>query len=191
MKKFLAKLASWFKPSKLDTDFPVDRPQRGTYLQWPQGKLLRFHHLDARNSEILAMPWGEVQAAVEFYLNKKPRNVSWRPDAWDGNVLTFPEGWYFEDETSDLHGPFKSMDEAEAGMMVYCEQVLGSKPSVVGLGTPAHRLSRLLDELAERFPDAHDPVMSDPPEPKYLAAIDAILPRTRPPLDELGVRPKG
>lgn len=43
-----------------------------------------------------------------------------------------------------------------------------------GPGTPAHRFSRILDELEKRFPDAAPALLSDPPEPKYLAAIDAM-----------------
>lgn len=42
-------------------------------------------------------------------------------------------------------------------------------------GTPEARLSTLLAELAKRFPDAHQPFQSDPPELRYLAAIDALL----------------
>jgi hypothetical protein len=44
-----------------------------------------------------------------------------------------------------------------------------------GPGTVYHRFSRLLDELDKRFPGVANPVMSDPPEPKYLAAIDRLL----------------
>lgn len=43
------------------------------------------------------------------------------------------------------------------------------------LGTPSYRLKRLLEELAKRFPDVNNHVMSDPPEPKYLAEIDALI----------------
>jgi hypothetical protein len=44
-----------------------------------------------------------------------------------------------------------------------------------GPGTPLARLSYLLDELAKRFPGVHCPIMSDPAEPKYLAAIDRLI----------------
>lgn len=42
-------------------------------------------------------------------------------------------------------------------------------------GTPLARLSYLLDELEKRFPGVVNPVMSDPPEPKLLAALDAKI----------------
>lgn len=44
-----------------------------------------------------------------------------------------------------------------------------------GPGTPIARLTVLLDELEKRFPGVVSPVMSDPPEPKLLAALDAKL----------------
>jgi hypothetical protein len=44
-----------------------------------------------------------------------------------------------------------------------------------GPGTPIARLTYLLDELAKRFPGAVNPCLSDPPEPKYLAAIDRLI----------------
>lgn len=44
-----------------------------------------------------------------------------------------------------------------------------------GPGTPIHRLTRLLEELDKRFPGVVNPILSDPPEPKYLAAIDALI----------------
>ena len=44
-----------------------------------------------------------------------------------------------------------------------------------GHGTPVARMEYLHDELDKRFPDAVNPVLSDPPEPKYLAAIDALV----------------
>jgi hypothetical protein len=43
-----------------------------------------------------------------------------------------------------------------------------------GDGTPSNRLNSLLTELGKRFPAEVNPVASDPPEPKYLAAIDAL-----------------
>lgn len=43
-----------------------------------------------------------------------------------------------------------------------------------GPGTPSARMTYLHAELDKRFPDAVNPVLSDPPEPKYLAAIDAL-----------------
>lgn len=46
-----------------------------------------------------------------------------------------------------------------------------------GPGTPIARLTHLLEELAKRFPGVHCPIMSDPPEPKYLAAIDRLIER--------------
>lgn len=42
-------------------------------------------------------------------------------------------------------------------------------------GTPSARLNGLLAELAKRFPEAHEPFRSDPPELRYLAAIDVLL----------------
>lgn len=42
-------------------------------------------------------------------------------------------------------------------------------------GTPSARLNGLLAELAKRFPEAHQPFRSDPPELLYLEAIDALL----------------
>lgn len=44
-----------------------------------------------------------------------------------------------------------------------------------GPGTPIARLTYLLAELDKRFPGVVNPVMSDPPEPKYLAAIDYLI----------------
>jgi hypothetical protein len=42
-------------------------------------------------------------------------------------------------------------------------------------GTPSARLHYLFDELDQRFPNAVSPVSSEPPEPKYLAAIDKLM----------------
>lgn len=41
-------------------------------------------------------------------------------------------------------------------------------------GTAEARLTKLLDELAKRFPEVSQ-VLSDPIEPKYLAEIDRLL----------------
>lgn len=43
-----------------------------------------------------------------------------------------------------------------------------------GPGSPAHRLSYLLSDLATRFPVAHDPLSARAPEPDYLDAIDQL-----------------
>jgi len=42
-------------------------------------------------------------------------------------------------------------------------------------GTPLYRLTSLLNELAKRFPDAHNEIMSNPPETKYLEEIDKLI----------------
>jgi hypothetical protein len=44
-----------------------------------------------------------------------------------------------------------------------------------GPGSVNHRLDYLLTELENLFPDAHNPIMSDPPEPKYINAIKELL----------------
>lgn len=44
-----------------------------------------------------------------------------------------------------------------------------------GPGTPIARLTYMLDEMERRFPGVVNPVASDPPEPKLLAAVDAAL----------------
>ena len=48
-----------------------------------------------------------------------------------------------------------------------------------GPGTPIARLSKLLDELDKRFPGVVNPVLSDPPEPKLLKAIDDLIARNK------------
>jgi hypothetical protein len=53
------------------------------------------------------------------------------------------------------------------------------KANYKGPGSPIHSLTFLISELHERFPDAHNPILSDPPEPKYLAAIDSLLAENR------------
>lgn len=45
----------------------------------------------------------------------------------------------------------------------------------IGPGSPSWRLSSLLTELENRFPGVVNPHLSDPPEPKLLAAIDDLL----------------
>lgn len=42
-------------------------------------------------------------------------------------------------------------------------------------GTPEARLTYLLEELGRRFPEAEQPYRSDPPEVRFLAAIDTLL----------------
>lgn len=44
-----------------------------------------------------------------------------------------------------------------------------------GPGTPIYRLSKFFEELDKRFPGVVNPILSDPPEPKYLAAIDRVI----------------
>ncbi len=44
-----------------------------------------------------------------------------------------------------------------------------------GPGTIYWRFSRLLEELDKRFPGVANPILSDPPEPKYLKAIDELI----------------
>ena len=39
------------------------------------------------------------------------------------------------------------------------------------------RLGAFLDELHRLMPAVHCPIMSDPPEPKYIAAIEELLKR--------------
>jgi hypothetical protein len=51
---------------------------------------------------------------------------------------------------------------------------------LLGRGTPMARLQWILDELAKLFPDAHSMLASDPPEPKYIAAIAAALQAQQP-----------
>ncbi len=46
-------------------------------------------------------------------------------------------------------------------------------------GTPKARLTYLLAELARRFPDAVNPLSSQLPETKYLAAIDRLIEKSR------------
>jgi hypothetical protein len=63
-------------------------------------------------------------------------------------------------------------DRTAASLMREAATALSSQ---VGPGRPSTRLEHLLDGLALRFPLAHSPVRSDPPEPCYLAAIDELL----------------
>lgn len=44
-----------------------------------------------------------------------------------------------------------------------------------GPGSVPYRFRRLMEELDKRFPI--NPLLSDPPEPKYLAAIDRLIER--------------
>lgn len=46
-----------------------------------------------------------------------------------------------------------------------------------GPGTIHWRYCRLMEELDKRFPGVVNPLLSDPPEPKYLAAIDRLIER--------------
>jgi hypothetical protein len=46
-----------------------------------------------------------------------------------------------------------------------------------GPGSVNFRFQHIMDDLAERFPDVHNPVMSDGPDQKYIAAIDKLLER--------------
>jgi hypothetical protein len=34
-------------------------------------------------------------------------------------------GWYYEDETSQLIGPFSTLEEADSELYLYCNEVLG------------------------------------------------------------------
>lgn len=58
-----------------------------------------------------------------------------------------------------------------------------------GPGTPVARLTYLLDELEKRFPGVVNPVLSDPPEPKLLAALDAQVEEFRALIRELIFKP--
>lgn len=48
-----------------------------------------------------------------------------------------------------------------------------------GPGTPSARLSYLHGQLNARFPDAVDVFSSEPPEPKFIAAVDAMIAEVR------------
>ena len=40
----------------------------------------------------------------------------------------YPLGWYFNDETEDLHGPFATLDECKASFDCYCKQLAAQPP---------------------------------------------------------------
>ncbi len=60
------------------------------------------------------------------------------------------------------------------GFVLWDSEAPTPTPPAEGEGTPAARFVLLMDELERRFPDAHSPYASDPPEPRYLAAIDRL-----------------
>lgn len=51
--------------------------------------------------------------------SKLSENI-WRvEEGEEGN--SFAPGWYFEDETEDLHGPYATEEEAQEQLRRYCE----------------------------------------------------------------------
>lgn len=42
-----------------------------------------------------------------------------------GEYEVHPKGWYFSDETSDVHGPFNTIEEARAALELYSKNILG------------------------------------------------------------------
>ena len=107
---------------------------------------------------------------LQVALAQKNPHVHWLPAGACEDGQT--EGWYFSDEVQQLRGPYDTYEIAVAYFHTYCETELAVTPVIDGPGTPSFRLTRLMDELQKRFPEAHNAVMSDPGEPKYLAAID-------------------
>ena len=43
-----------------------------------------------------------------------------------GDLIGYSVGWYFEDETQGLNGPFNSRQEALDSFNKYCEMYLGT-----------------------------------------------------------------
>jgi hypothetical protein len=63
----------------------------------------------------------------------------------------------------------------EAAMLAEVAELRAALDRPSEAGTPSARLAWMLDELAKRFPDAHKPFSADPPELRFMAAIDAAL----------------
>jgi hypothetical protein len=80
-----------------------------------------------------------------------------------------------------LIGQGYALHKDDADALVWADEEITSlrakleKANYKGPGSPIHSLTFLISELHKRFPDAHNPILSDPPEPKYLAAIDSLL----------------
>jgi hypothetical protein len=77
-----------------------------------------------------------------------------------------------EAEWSELKGNTAEADAIFKGVL---ELAVSQTQSRTGPGTVSARLSFLLDSLAERFPESHKPFASDPPELRFLEAIDRAL----------------
>lgn len=69
-------------------------------------------------------------------------------------------------------------DKTKEGDAIFYELMKIAKANArprSGPGTTSSRLTFMLEALAERFPEAHEPFATDPPELRYLKAIDALI----------------
>lgn len=81
-----------------------------------------------------------------------------------------PDGWYHSDETEDLHGPFKTVEQAERELELYC-MWLDKGPIAEVLSIPcdlAYTVAMKAKEDVER-------ITGKPATTLYVSKIDDVL----------------
>ena len=55
--------------------------------------------------------------------------VFYRSAPWDSHGVAYSKGWFFSDESYDIHGPYATEEKANEGLSFYCRVVLNGEPS--------------------------------------------------------------
>lgn len=72
------------------------------------------------------MPVGAGSLPVAPWTQENPTHPDWvlRNIGLMQGDPSWPDGWYFYDETHDMHGPFNTHGEAASLLQEYCDKYL-------------------------------------------------------------------
>lgn len=154
---------------------PAPSPSDLTHTAEKAKALLRIHYVVHASSDSIPVPRTTLQWWRQL-VDYNPRDLAPRMDRYlqdtpskpvqtVSSIFTLDSGWQIPITFDIEKNTF--VESAPPELHVKGPEL---KP-----GTPEYRLNYLLSELEKRFPKLHNPIMSDPVEPKYLEAIDALI----------------
>ena len=56
-------------------------------------------------------------------------NPFYAAEPWNSHGVAYSKGWFFSDESYDIHGPYATEEKANEGLSFYCRVVLNGEPS--------------------------------------------------------------
>ena len=71
-----------------------------------------------------------IDCTVLYETPELPDPVFYAPEPWeDGGGTPYSKGWFFSDESYDIHGPYATEEKANEGLSFYCRVALNGEPS--------------------------------------------------------------